>query len=212
MCEISCTYSLLCSLKTGLGKATCYLHVNCLISVPRLYALVLTWVTLLLRGFSENTWELEEFLAKLWPRPWPVLEPVPNYCLLGHVAGSTCHTPITVLEEYGTRGIASRMPEFNGNEKSCYAAWDTYCKKGNKVIQMVSSMPRNLSSQRCSVHFELPHIFHERWCIEPWLLRYRTCLKCKCDLKATGTEVTLKNKSLVALTENGKRRSECYIA
>lgn len=30
------------------------------------------------------------------------------------------------------------------------------------------------------------HIFHERWCIEPWLLGHRTCLKCKRDLlKAT---------------------------
>lgn len=55
------------------------------------------------------------------------------------------------------------------------------------------------------------HIFHERWCIEPWLFRHRTCLKFKCGLlKPTGTEVTIRNeeKSLVAFVENGKRRSK----
>lgn len=41
---------------------------------------------------------------------------------------------------------------------------------------------------RCS------HRFHER-CIEPWLLRHRACLECKCDLlKARGTTATVKNE------------------
>lgn len=48
------------------------------------------------------------------------------------------------------------------------------------------------------------HLFHER-CIEPGLLRHRTCLECKCDLlKARGTALTVKNeeKSLAALVAN----------
>lgn len=37
------------------------------------------YVTLLLCGFSENALEIEEFLAWLWLRSLPPLEPEPNY-------------------------------------------------------------------------------------------------------------------------------------
>lgn len=67
----------------------------------------------------------------------------------------------------------------------------------------MSSMSRSLLSQGHSVHFELSHIFHERY-IEPWLLRHRTRLEYKCDLKARGTAVSVKKeeKSLAALVAN----------
>lgn len=169
---------------------------------------VLSWVPLLLCGFSENTWELEEFLAKLWPRPWPPLEPAPNCCWFGHVAECTRHTPPTVLESawsptvciQNLAEVQKAVVQLERGIVRKVISWFRWC-----LVCLAVCCPRDVV-RILSCH----NIFHEWWCIEPWLLRCRTCLKGKCDLlKATRTEVTVKNeeKSLVALVEDGKGSS-----
>jgi len=46
--------------------------------VPSSYASVLI-VSLILSGFPENRLKLEEFLALLWLKPLPSVEPAPNH-------------------------------------------------------------------------------------------------------------------------------------